>query len=341
MKDLAPPLVKGLLFAVITVLATAVLATTMANVDTRGTARYTARFTDVTSLRENDEVRVAGVRVGQVEQVGLGQNGVAEVEFSVLRERILPASTTAKIKYRNLVGQRYLTLERGAEPASGTLRPGGTIPLARTTPAVDLTALFNGFKPLFQALDPHEVNRLSYEIVQVLQGEGGTVRGLLAHIGSLTSSLAAKDEVIGRVVDDLNTVLGTVNARDEQLSDLVTNTQLLVSGLAADREVVGSAISGLAELTGSTAGLLEQGREPLEDDVAELGRLSGTLAANTPVFQEFLDRLPAKYDAVGRTASYGSWLNLYLCAAAAPGVPPAPNGPPQVGFPVTETRCLR
>ncbi|WP_243788013.1 MCE family protein [Saccharopolyspora gloriosae] len=341
MRGLAPPLLKGLLFTVITVLATAVLATTMANVDSRDTARYTARFTDVTSLRDGDEVRVAGVRVGQVEHVGLAEDGVAEVEFSVLRERTLPASATAKIKYRNLVGQRYLTLERGVEPASGTLRPGSMIPLARTTPAVDLTALFNGFKPLFQALDPHEVNRLSYEIVQVLQGEGGTVRSLLAHVGSLTASLAAKDEVIGRVVDNLNTVLGTVNARDEKLSTLVTNTQLLVSGLAADRETVGSAISGFAELTGSTSELLEQGREPLKGDIAELGRLSGTLAANTPVFQEFLDRLPAKYEAIGRTASYGSWLNLYLCAAATPGAPPAPNGPPQLGFPVTESRCLR
>ena len=128
---------------------------------------------------------------------------MAEVRFTVDAARTLPASVTATIKYRNLVGQRYIALAQGTGPVGRTLAAGQTVPLAHTTPALDLTALFNGFKPLFQALAPEDVNQLANEVVQVLQGEDTTVDSLLAHTASLTTTLAAKDEVIGQVIDNL------------------------------------------------------------------------------------------------------------------------------------------
>ena len=90
--------------------------------------------------------------------------------------------------------------------------------MTRTTPALDLTVLFNGFKPLFQALSPADINKLSYEIVQVFQGEGGTLESLLAHTASVTSTLADRDQVIGDLIDNLNEVLDHLGDRDEQLS---------------------------------------------------------------------------------------------------------------------------
>src|SRR5207248_8303757 len=106
-----------------------------------------------------------------------------------------------------------------------TLQPGATIPLARTKPALDLTELFNGFKPLFQALSPDDVNKLSFEIIQVFLGEGGTINSLLASTASLTQTIASKDQVIGQVIDNLNTVLNTVNAHGAELSNLVVTLQ--------------------------------------------------------------------------------------------------------------------
>ena len=93
--------------------------------------------------------------------------------------------------------------------------------MSKTSPSLDLTVLFNGFKPLFQALAPDQVNELSMNLVQVLQGEGGTVRGLLEHTASLTTALADRDELIGEVVTNLSETLDTVNQRHEQLSTLV------------------------------------------------------------------------------------------------------------------------
>ncbi|GAB3487963.1 MCE family protein [Amycolatopsis cihanbeyliensis] len=340
MRDLVAPLVKLTVFAAVTLLSTGLLAMSIANTDFRSSHAYSARFTDVTSLVEGDDVRVGGVRVGEVERIELIDRRLARVEFSVDAERVLPASVTAGLKYRNMLGQRYIALERGAGELDGTLPPGGEIPLERTSPALDLTLLFNGFRPLFQALSPQDVNKLSYELIQVFQGEGSTVDSLLRHTASLTSTIAGKDEVIGEVIGNLNQVLDTVNARGGELSSLLDTVQRFVSGLAADREPVGAAITSLGDLADSTAGLLADGRPALRSSITELGRLSKNLADNEEIVDAALRNLPVKMESVTRMSSYGSWMNFFLCEATTS--PAAANSPlPLAGIPRTEPRCYR
>ncbi|MFD6073447.1 MlaD family protein, partial [Amycolatopsis lurida] len=180
MRGVAGPAIKGLVFFVITVVATGILAITIANSGVGTTVGYTARFTDATSVNPGDEVRMSGVRIGQVDSVGVVERRLADVRFSVENKRRLTAGATVTIRYRNLVGQRYLSIDPGPD-GPAVLAEDALIPPERTQPALDLTALFNGFKPLFQALSPSDVNQLSFEIVQVLQGEGSTIDSLLAH----------------------------------------------------------------------------------------------------------------------------------------------------------------
>ncbi|GAB3501898.1 MCE family protein [Amycolatopsis cihanbeyliensis] len=339
MKSLAGPLIKGLIFLVVTALASVILGITIANVGVGDTATYTARFTDATSVNPGDDVRMAGVRIGQVEDVEVVERRYADVTFGVDVKRPLAASATAAIRYRNLVGQRYISVDQGDFPMGEKLPAGAHIPLERTTPALDLTAMFNGFKPLFQAMNPDDVNKLSYELIQVLQGEGPTLNSFLRHTASLTSTLADKDKVIGEVITNLNTVLDTVNAKGDQLGTLITTTKELVEGLAADAKPIGQAIGGLGELASSTADLLQEGRQPLQQSMTALGDLSRNLADNTAVFEKFLDNLPVKYDRIGTLVSYGSWFNFYLCSASSDAKRP-PGGPP-VGIPITQPRCRR
>ncbi|MEU6486890.1 MCE family protein [Streptomyces sp. NPDC046887] len=338
-RPLAGPLVKSLVFVLATVLATGVLAFSIANKGVGDTVAYTARFTDVTGLTEGDGVRVAGVKVGQVDSIRVADRRIAEVRFTVQKGRALPATTTASVKYLNMVGQRYIALDRGPGPVGRTLPPGAVIPLERTSPALDLTQLFNGFQPLFEGLSAKEVNSLAGSIVQVLQGEGGTVDALLEHVGSLTTTVAAKDRVIGEVIGNLTTVLKTVNDREEGFDQLVTTLQQLVSGFAEDRKPLGETVAALGSLAGTTAGLLEDGRAPLKEDIRQLGRLSGQLADSTPQIERFLANTPAKMQAVGRLASYGSWINLYLCEARVSGVTTSDGSTPPTGIPLTESRC--
>lgn len=338
-RSLAGPLIKSLAFIVVTVLATTALAFSIANTSVGDTAPYKARFTDVTGLVTGDSVRIAGVKVGQVEAVKVVDRRVAEVDFSVQKGRALPVSVTASIKYLNMVGQRYIDLDQGTGPPGRSFAAGDTIPLERTTPALDLTQLFNGFQPLFEGLSPGEINDLAGSIVQVLQGEGGTVDSLIRHVGSLTGTVAAKDQVIGQVVKNLSTVLKTVNDREAGFDELVVTLQKLVSGFSGDRKPLGEAVAAMGDLTTVTADLLEDGREPLKQDIAELGRLSRQLDKGAPQIENFLQKTPAKMQAVTRLASYGSWLNLYLCEARIHGVTTSDGSPPPTGIGITESRC--
>ena len=314
MRSFIPALVKIGIFAVVTILLTGILAATIANTNFGTTSGYTAKFTDASGLQPGDDVRISGVKVGQVGEIGVveGDQNLAEVHFAVDAAYKLPELATATIKYRNLVGQRYLAL--GTDVGGGGQLPdGGVIPTERTKPALNLTVLFNGFKPLFKALDPKEVNQLSAEIVQVFQGEGGTITSLLQHTASITSSIAGKDKVIGEVIANLNQVLTTVNARGPQLGDLIDQTQRLVSGLAAQRQPIGDAVGALGDLTTATSGLLADARPAVKDDVAQLGTLSKNLGDSDQLLDHLLQVLPGNLEKFTRTLSYGSWFNYYLC----------------------------
>ena len=313
---LVAPLVKVSIFAVVTIALTTLLGLTIANSNLGPTNDYTARFTDATGLNPGDDIRMSGVRIGQIRSIGVADNRWADVHFEVEASRRLPASVSATIKYRNLIGQRYVSLAIGLGDPNAILRPGQTIPLERTAPALNLTVLFNGFKPLFQALDPGEVNKLAGELIQVLQGEGGTIDSVLVHTASLTSAIAGKDKVIGQVIDNLNAVLDTVNGRTTELTGLIDQVQQLSTGLAAQRAPIGDAISALGELTRTTAGLVDSARPALRDDIVALGQLSTNLAARGDTVDRFLAGLPHKVESISRVSSYGGWFNYFLCRAS-------------------------
>ena len=310
-----PSLIKLIVFIVVTVIATGTLAATIGNLRFGGTKSYRALFTDATGLLKGDDVRIAGVRVGEIDSVAVTERGgrsLAQVTFNVDSDRAVAVSTKAQIRYRNLVGQRYVALTEGAG-SSRRLTENGTIPLRQTQPALDLTVLFNGFKPLFAALSPNDVNSFAMEIIKTLQGEAGDVNSLLGHTASLTSTLADRDAVIGRTIDNLNTVLGTVDQRDQQLSTLITELQRFVSGLSEDRAAIGASLTNIANLADATAGLVKESRPAIRTDVRQLGKVAGTLDDNKQVVAGVLQRLPDKLNTITRTATYGSWFNFYLC----------------------------
>jgi phospholipid/cholesterol/gamma-HCH transport system substrate-binding protein len=305
-------LVKLLIFIVVTTLATGILVITIGNISFSSKHSYKAVFADATGVTKGDDVRVAGVKVGTVRSVEITDRTRALVTFAVDDSTTLTEATHATIKYRNLVGQRYLALTQ--EVGSTTkLAEGATIPIARTSPALDLTVLFNGFKPLFQALSPADLNQLSYEIVQVFQGEGGTLESLLSHTASVTSTLADRDEVISALVDNLSEVLDHVADRDKELNQLITTFRTFVGGLNEDREAILGSLDQISELSVQTASLVKGIRSPLVEDIANLRTLTSNIQRNRGELDRALQVLPIKLEKVGRTAIYGSWFNFYLC----------------------------
>lgn len=304
------------IFTVCSILVTGLLAAIMGNIGFGAGHEYKAHFSSATMLEKGDDVRIAGVGVGEVKKVEHKDRSQALVTFRVKADVPVTTSTLAEIRFMNLVGDRYLALLPGSDPDAEKLDPDDTIPLSNTQPALDLTVLFNGFQPLFAALDPSHVNELSLNLVQVLQGEGGTVLSLLRSTASLTNSLADRDKLIGEVITNLSETLDTVNTHHQQLSELIVELKGWMGDLARDRKTIGASLHNISDLTEVVAGLLQDGRPLLKADIAQLRRVSEMLTRpeNEKVLINLLDRLPETMTDQTRTGTHGSWYNYYLCA---------------------------
>ena len=311
-KKTAFDLTKLLIFIVITTIATGLLVLTIGNVSFSGMKEYKAEFVDATGVVKGDDIRIAGVKVGSVSDVEIIDRTRALVTFDIEDDAPVTGATNAEIRFRNLVGQRYITLTRGIGDTQ-PLEEGSTIPVEKTSPALDLTVLFNGFKPLFQALSPSDLNKLSFEIIQVFQGEGGTLESLLDHTASVTQTLASRDQVIGDLIENLNEVLEHIGDRDEQLNELIKSFQIFIGGLKEDRQAILGSLDRISALSVQTADLVDGIREPFVDDIRELRETAGNLDENKAELDRALQVLPIKLTKVGRTAIYGSWFNFYLC----------------------------
>jgi phospholipid/cholesterol/gamma-HCH transport system substrate-binding protein len=305
-------LIKVLALVVVTALMGGVLVVVFDNLQFQSQHTYRAYFADVSGLVSGDDVRAAGVNVGRVQGLQLQSDNQVLVTFTASDSVPVTRNTTLTVRYQDVLGNRYLEVNQPASPAPA-LTADEILPASQTQPALSLDALFNGFQPLFQGLQPAQINELSAELIDVLQGEGGTIDGLLATVGSLTSTLADRDKLIDEVIDNLNAVLGSVAAHDTQLSDLVTQLQQLVSGLAADRNTIGNSFGQIASVSNNLAGLLESARPNISGTVNQVDRLATTLNANSATINDDLGTIPQVYQLMGRQGLYGSFFNFYLC----------------------------
>jgi phospholipid/cholesterol/gamma-HCH transport system substrate-binding protein len=309
--NLRRSLIGSVVFVVVTGLVGALLVAALYGTPS-GQNTFIAEFSDASQLKPGTDVRAAGVAVGKVASVSLNPDHTVRVQFNTSSKVVLTEGTQVTIKYKNLIGDRYLSLAEGPG-AVRALAPGATIPLSNTHPALDLDELYNGFAPLFEGLQPDQVNQLSSSVIAVFQGEGGSVQGLLGSIGSLTGSLADRDAAIGALIDNLNIVLGTLRTDGQQLGSLVDNLQTLVSGLAADRFRIGRSLDGIDNLTGSVSDLLRDTRPDLAGTVAQVNRLSTVVNADGPAVENDLSRFPGYYQVLGRLGAYSGAFQFYIC----------------------------
>ena len=273
---------------------------------------YNAVFTSSSGILPGAKVRIAGVPVGSVSSVKVGKDHLAHVEFDVDRKYTLLTSTRATIKYENLVGDRYLELMEGPGSAE-VMRSGATMGTDRTSPALDLDLLLGGFKPLLRGLDPTQVNDLTGALLQIFQGQGGTLVQLLNSGGSFTKTLSERDELIGSVIDNLNTVLRTIDERGDQFGTTLDELQRLVSGLSANRDPIGDALPRIAGATQDLTDLLATARPDLRNTIEQTGRLATNLDEGSDTVQWVIERLPETYKKLIRIGAYGSFLQLYVC----------------------------
>lgn len=311
-RDLRVAAIKFAAFALVATVVTLTVAATIRPFGSGSVAGYSAIFSNGSRLKPGDDVRAAGVAVGRVTGVELMPDNTVKVGFNLSRPVPLTDGSRVEIRYLDLIGDRALALVRGP---GAPLRNGATIPVSRTKPALDLNELFNGFKPLFAALSPNDVNALSMDIIHTLQGEGSTLDSLMQHTASLTNGLAQRDHVIGQVITNLNTVLGTTADRQGQLDLLIRELTRFVRGTADDRSTIGTAISQISDLTSQTAAMVADARPGIKADLSQLDQFATMLnqPTNHAELEDLLTGLGPKFAAIARTASNGSFFNYYAC----------------------------
>jgi phospholipid/cholesterol/gamma-HCH transport system substrate-binding protein len=271
---------------------------------------YYAEFSNVSNLRKGTIVRIAGVEVGKVEDISINPDATVQVEFFTDKSVVLTLGSRAVIRYDNLFGDRYLALEEGTGGLA-TLSPGQTIPLGQTEPALDLDAVIGGFKPLFRALDPQQVNDLTQQLIEAFEGQGPAIGSFLQQAAVVTNTLADRDLLIGQVIDNLNVVLGSLGGQSDRLDKAVTSLSDLVGGLAERRTDISNAVAYTNAATGSLADLLAQARAPFQKVVAETDRVAGIAVADHEYLDNLLNTLPDRYRALVRQGMYGDY--FYLC----------------------------
>jgi phospholipid/cholesterol/gamma-HCH transport system substrate-binding protein len=301
-------------FAVVSGLLLMLLVNTMVNSLGGDTRTFDAVFSDVSGLRVGDDVKVAGVRVGRVEKIDV-DGDAARVEFQLAADQPLLDTTSIVMRYQNLLGQRYLALVQGPDEGD-QLKDGATVPLDRTNPGFDLTALLNGFRPLFEVLRPKDVNQLATSVVQVLQGEGGTVENLLQQTGRLTNFIADRDDVIDDVVTNLTPVLQNLAGQGDELSGTVAELRRLMTGLARDRKSIGRSIDGVSELVGATSDLLRDARVPAIRTIERFRTVAHMLSTSREELNAALSSFGTTFEGLGRAASYENAVNVYMCSMA-------------------------
>ncbi|MCV7402654.1 virulence factor Mce family protein [Mycobacterium fragae] len=280
------------------------------------TSSYSAEFSNASGLREGQFVRAGGVEIGKVKKIQLVDNGHrVQIDFDVDRSVPLYQSTTAQIRYLNLIGDRYVELKRGqGEGADRVLPPGGFIPLSRTQPALDLDALIGGFKPLFRALDPEKVNNIASAIITVFQGQGGTINDILDQTAQLTSTIAERDQAIGEVVKNLNIVLDTTVRHRKQFDETVDNFEKLISGLNTHGDELAAGTAHISDAAGTVADLLADNRTLLHKTLNYLEPIQQPIIDQRDAWDDQIRRTPPGLNIVGRAVgSYGDWVNFYLC----------------------------
>jgi phospholipid/cholesterol/gamma-HCH transport system substrate-binding protein len=302
-------------FAAVMVLLTAFLFVMFSQYSARSTDQYSAIFSDASSLRAGDSVRVSGIRIGTVKDVELTAAKNALVTFDADRSVVLTTGTTAAVRYLNLIGDGYLELADGPG-STKKMPPGSQIPTDRTKPALDLDLLLGGLKPVIQGLNPEEVNALSNSLIQIMQGQGGTIESLLSRTSSFTNAVADNGAVVEQLIDHLNTAMATLAKDGDKFSAAIDGLERLITGLSQEREPIGAAIESLSNGTASLADLLSEARPPLAETIEQLSRLAPNLDVKKDRLDTALQKAPDNFRKLVRVGSYGSFINYYICSIA-------------------------
>ncbi|OBB17713.1 mammalian cell entry protein [Mycobacteriaceae bacterium 1482268.1] len=318
------PLIGLSLFMAVAMVLTWLVYVTLRRDVAGGTTPYAAVFNDVYGLREGDDVRMAGVRVGRVEGIEL-QGRQAKVSFVLQGDQHVYGNTVASVTYQNIVGQRYLQLSLGRDGIASMLAPGSTIPIEHTDPSFDVGTLLNGYEPLFSVLNPKDADNLTKGVIQSLQGDDASIATLISQTSTLTDAFAGRDETLGTMITGLNRVMDNLAQQNDNLDKVIGQTHQVVADLDQRRPALVASTGSVARVTSRLSAISDEVTPALNEMVTRQPGFSRHLVEIEPQLAFTGANLPLMLKGLARTTNEGAFASAYACDLNATGFFPGLN----------------
>ncbi len=289
-----------------------------------GGTSYQAEFSEAAGLTSDDEVRIAGVKVGKVTDVELSGDKVL-VTFRV-KDAWVGDDSSAAIKIKNVLGQKYLSLEPDGRDV---LDPGTPIPRNRTVAPYDVLEAFRGLAETTNAIDTGQLAQ-SFEVIsQTFGGTPDDVRGALSGLSKLSRTVASRDQELASLLSNTRKISGTLADRDAEVAKLLQDGNLLLGMINDRREAISTLLTGTQELSKELSGLVTDNQKQLGPVLTSLDQLTGMLQRNQDALGQGIKNMAPFVRLFNNAVGNGHWFDNYLCGLL----------PPQLG-PVNQEGCL-
>ncbi|MBB3662175.1 MULTISPECIES: MCE family protein [Prauserella salsuginis group] len=282
-----------------------------------GGTTYQAEFSEAAGLKPDDEVRVAGVKVGNVSDVELDGDRV-NVSFKV-RDAWLGDRTSATIKIKTLLGQKYVALDPLGE---NPLDPGSTIPRERTTAPYDVLEAFRDLSGTVDEVDTDQLAQSFDVLSETFSDTPDEMSGALDGLSKLSNTIAKRDQQLKSLLKNTKQISGTLAGRDEQLVKLMEDGSSLLGELQRRKQAITTMLQGSQELSTQLRGLVADNNEQIGPVLNKLDRLTGMLQRNEESLSEGIRQFAPFVRVFNNTIGNGRWFDNYICGFLLPSVGP-------------------
>lgn len=315
-------IVKFLLFAAVTSGIIVFIGSQILKTNFGGRYSLVATFDDVTGLNRDDDVKLAGVIVGKITRIEVVA-GQAEVAFQIDDSVKVPDDSTAAVRWRNLIGQRYLYVLPGT--SEQLLSDGDRV--SKTEDVVDFGRLVNNLGPVANAIDPGQLNDVLTALARAVDGNEDNLDQLYTNLGAVLATLGERDRTIGQIAKDYETITSTIAKRDDQIAAMVDNLALLSTAFADNSSVLDSALVEIGGFASNLDVLLTRNSDELRRIITNLAIVVEAAKGKIDLLERALGNLPEASRRLFSAVSSGTFLK-------AEAVCVSPDAPPDCPHPI-------
>lgn len=269
-------------------------------------AKQSAHLAESGGLKPGNEVRVAGVKVGDVTDVSLEGDTVV-VEFRA-KGVTLGDQTRASVKVKTLLGQKFLSLEPAGR---GELE--GPIPVGNTTTPYDVNAAFSDLSTTVTEIDTDQMEESFQVLTDAFEDTPESVREMVDGLTSLSRTISTRDEELAELLEATSEVSGTLKDRNTEIAGIITQGSSLLSELENRRETVQALLQGTRRLGVQLRGLVKDNEEQLRPALARLDEVSQILQRNQKNLEKAVSLIGPYYRNVTAAMGSGRWIDSYVC----------------------------